>query len=211
METALGGDIFDFVATGAFPQRIARMYFGKIIEGIKSMHSKGVYHRDLKPENILLNSDLELKIADFGFSKNIAEMAGSTTTKTWLGTRPYMAPELLAGRPYEPAKADIFAAGAILFILYSGYFGFNEASLKNPFYNFLLQGRPDSFWRYHDSKKRDIPGFFTDDFKALFLNMVDPDPLKRATLEDIEASLWYKLTPEATLEEARDLFKKRGK
>lgn len=153
LELVQGGELFDFIATGRFPLEIVRMYFGKMIDGIKYMHEeKKVYHRDLKPENILLGSDLELKIADFGFSKNLTEMGGSSTTKTWLGTRPYMAPELLAGKSYDPAKCDIFAAGHILFILYAGYFAFNEASLKNPLYNFLLQGKPDIFWKYHDKK-----------------------------------------------------------
>ena len=84
------------------------------------MHMSKVYHRDLKPENILLTSTLEPKIADFGFSKNQFDMGHSKTNKTWLGTRPYMSPELLAGRLYNPAECDIFAAGHILFILYAG-------------------------------------------------------------------------------------------
>lgn len=186
LEPALGGEIFDFIVTGAFPQSIARLYFGKLIKGLKKMHEQGIYHRDLKPENILLDSNLDLKIADFGLSKNISEMDGSITTRTFCGTRPYMAPELLAGKPYEPPKVDVFAAGAILFNFYSGYRGFDEASLKNPFYNFLMQGRPDSFWRLHDRKMKDIPGFFTDDFKTLFIHMVDPNPETRATLEQIK-------------------------
>ncbi len=95
LEPALGGEIFDFVATGAFPEPIARMYFKKMMDGIKELHTHGVYHRDLKPDNIFLGSDLELKIADFGMSKNIADMVG-TTTRTRLGTEPYMSPELLA-------------------------------------------------------------------------------------------------------------------
>ena len=41
------------------------------------MHEKQVYHRDLKPENMLLASDLDVKIADFGFSKNLTAMNGS--------------------------------------------------------------------------------------------------------------------------------------
>ena len=109
--------MFDFVLTGRLPPEIVRFFFGRIIEGIKYMHRNKVYHRDLKPENILLTLTLEPKIADFGFSKNEFDMGGSKTTKTWLGTRPYMAPELLAGRLYNPAECDIFAAGHILFIL----------------------------------------------------------------------------------------------
>jgi 5'-AMP-activated protein kinase, catalytic alpha subunit len=70
-ELALGGDLFDFVITGALPEKMARMYFRQLIAGIEYMHSKGVYHRDLKFENILLNEALKLKIADFGLSINI--------------------------------------------------------------------------------------------------------------------------------------------
>ena len=72
LEPALGGEIFDFVATGAFPIEIARMYAKKMMDGIAHLHSNGVYHRDLKPDNIFLDSILELKIADFGMSKNIS-------------------------------------------------------------------------------------------------------------------------------------------
>jgi serine/threonine protein kinase len=72
-------------------------------------------------------------------------MGDSKTTKTWLGTKPYMSPELFDGRAYNPASCDIFAAGQILYILYAGRFAFDEASLKNAYYNFLLQGKPIIF------------------------------------------------------------------
>jgi serine/threonine protein kinase len=182
LELAWGGDLYDFVKTGRLEPDVVCFFFKKMVAGLEYMHGNGVYHRDIKPENILLNSNLELKIADFGFSKNHFEMGGSKTTKTVLGTRPYMAPEILAGRPYDPAKCDIFAVGHILFILYSGYFAFQEATLKNPLYNFLLQDKPDVFWRYHDKQMSQIPGFFTPAFKKLVLKMIHPDPSKRATL-----------------------------
>ena len=89
--------------------------------------------------------------------------------------------------------------GHILFILYSGYLAFNEATLKNPLYNFLLQDKPDVFWRYHDKKVSQIPGFFTPTFKKLLIEMIHPDPSKRATIEKIKDSDWYKETSEATL------------
>jgi serine/threonine-protein kinase len=91
--------------------------FNFLLDTVEKIHNCGIIHRDLKPENILLTLTLEPKIADFGFSKNEFDMGGSKTTKPWLGTRPYMAPELLAGRLYNPAECDIFAAGHILYIL----------------------------------------------------------------------------------------------
>ena len=125
-EVALGGEIFDFVATGPFPETIARQYFKQLISGLSYLHQKGVFHRDIKPENILLSADLTLKIADFGFSKHISQTHGGIT-RTRLGTEPYMCPEILYGQPYSPASGDLFAAGVILFILYAGYPPFGKA------------------------------------------------------------------------------------
>ena len=71
-EVALGGEIFDFVATGSFSEKIARMYFRQLVNGLSFLHHNGVFHRDIKPENVLLASDLKLKIADFGFSKHVS-------------------------------------------------------------------------------------------------------------------------------------------
>ena len=121
-----------------------------------------------------------------------------------------MAPELFAGKAYKPQECDIFAMGNILFIMYAGYFAFNEASLKNPLYNFLLQGKPDIFWRYHEKKQSNNPDFFTKDFKILITKMINPDPSERADIDFIKKSDWYTKTPKATLEEAKELFEKRG-
>ena len=125
-DVALGGEIFDFVATGPFPEKVARMYFRQLINGLHYLHSNGVFHRDIKPENVLLYEDLSLKIADFGFSKHISQTHAGIT-KTRLGTEPYMTPEILYGQKYSPASGDLFAAGVILFILYAGYPPFGKA------------------------------------------------------------------------------------
>jgi serine/threonine protein kinase len=71
-----GGELYDFISTGAFPEPVVRMYFEMLMNGIKEMHKKGVFHRDLKPENIFLSKEFVLKIADFGLSKNITKMTG---------------------------------------------------------------------------------------------------------------------------------------
>lgn len=41
--------------------------------GLKFLHSANIIHRDLKPANILINSDLEIKICDFGLSRTLPE------------------------------------------------------------------------------------------------------------------------------------------
>lgn len=140
LEVALGGELFNFVNLGAFPETMARMYFKQLIAGIKYIHEKGVYHRDLKFENIMLTADLNLKIADFGLSITDKDMKGKQTVKNRAGTFAYMAPEVLDRREYVPASADIFSAGVILFTLYTGNPPFKRANNEDTHYKMIIDG-----------------------------------------------------------------------
>jgi serine/threonine protein kinase len=74
-----------------------------LIEGLDSVHRKGITHRDLKPENLLYDENFNLKIADFGFAAPLTGRDGHGLLKTHLGTFGYMAPEIYAKRPYGGA------------------------------------------------------------------------------------------------------------
>jgi len=118
LELALGGELFDFISeSGAFSEPFARYYFKQFMEGLAHCHNAGIAHRDLKPENLLLDSEFNLKIADFGFAAPIEGRDGSGFLKTKLGTLNYMAPEILLKQPYQGPAIDLFAAGIILFIM----------------------------------------------------------------------------------------------
>ena len=54
-------------------------------------HQKGIIHRDLKAENLLLDAEMNMKLADFGFSN---EFTAGTKLDTFCGSPPYAAPEL---------------------------------------------------------------------------------------------------------------------
>lgn len=79
-------------------------------------------------ENILSFSDNILKIADFGFAK---KMKNSEDCNSYLGTRGYMPPEILAckseQKPYDGKKADIFSLGVILYCMVFKAFPFANA------------------------------------------------------------------------------------
>jgi len=207
-EVALGGEIFDFVATGPLPEKISRMYFKQLIAGLSFLHQNGVFHRDIKPENVLLSSDLTLKIADFGFSKHISQThAGITRTR--LGTEPYMSPEILYGQAYSPASGDLFAAGVILFILYAGYPPFGRALSNDQWYSYLWTGQYDKFWYFHARNKP--AGYYPESFKALINGLLSRVPDTRLHMHDVEAHAWLQDPAVATIEEAQELFAQRGR
>ena len=85
----------------------------QILRGIRYLHSKTpkIIHRDLKPENILINSNNEVKIADFGWS-NVEKGYRNTLC----GTPQYIAPEVLMETGHNH-KADVWSCGVLLYEL----------------------------------------------------------------------------------------------
>ena len=75
--------------------------------GLKDIHNKDIIHRDLKPENIFIDGNNNIKIGDFGISKQLTNVSKYAYTKG-IGTINYMAPEILNGKKYNN-KIDIWA------------------------------------------------------------------------------------------------------
>lgn len=107
----------------------ARQLFSQLLNGVEYIHNKGVAHRDLKLENCFLDKTVTLKVADFGMAKAFSGPNGKDLS-TRCGTLNYMAPELLKSNvtSYDGPKVDIFALGAILYIMTQGGFAFTNAN-----------------------------------------------------------------------------------
>ncbi len=124
MEYISGGNLQNFVKKRRkLSEKIAKILFRQIIQGISYIHSKGIVHRDIKLENILLDLNNIIKICDFGVGKIVKP---GIKLKEQCGTPVYMAPEIVKGEEYEGFPVDIWSAGVALYIMLSGNIPFNR-------------------------------------------------------------------------------------
>ena len=81
-------------------------YLFQIVSAVQYCHQKKIIHRDLKAENLLLDSEMNIKIADFGFSN---EFIPGNKLDTFCGSPPYAAPELFQGKISSVDNLECFA------------------------------------------------------------------------------------------------------
>lgn len=98
--------------------------FTQLVGAVSYIHSKSCVHRDLKLENVLLDKHGDVKLVDFGFTR---EYSGATSyLQTWCGTICYSAPEMVKGEKYAGEKVDVWSLGIILYALLCGELPFDD-------------------------------------------------------------------------------------
>ena len=148
IELAKGGELFDFLSiSGKFSEPMARYYMKQLLDGLEFCHRNKVCHRDLKPENLLLDKDYNLKIADFGFARDVSGGFGDGLLSTRCGTLPYMAPEIHQSKKYNGQSVDLFACAIILFVMVAQHQPFSQATEDEAFYKCFFKNRSDIFWK----------------------------------------------------------------
>uniref|UniRef100_A0A673I3D6 non-specific serine/threonine protein kinase n=1 Tax=Sinocyclocheilus rhinocerous TaxID=307959 RepID=A0A673I3D6_9TELE len=175
MEYASGGEVFDYlVAHGRMKEKEARAKFRQIVSAVQYCHQKCIVHRDLKAENLLLDADMNIKIADFGFSN---EFTVGNKLDTFCGSPPYAAPELFQGKKYDGPEVDVWSLGVILYTLVSGSLPFDGQNLKE-LRERVLRG------------KYRIPFYMSTDCENLLKKFLILNPTKRGSLEQIMKDRW---------------------
>ena len=159
-----GGELFFHLQQARrFPEDRARFYAAEILLALEFLHSNDIMYRDLKPENILLDDQGHVMLTDFGLCKEGLGM--EDRTMTFCGTPEYMAPEMLAKKPYG-MEVDWWSLGTLLFEMLSGL---------PPFYS------KNGSQMVKQIMEADIkwPAHFTEHAKDICTGLLDRDPTKR--------------------------------
>uniref|UniRef100_A0A8C1LPP9 Calcium/calmodulin-dependent protein kinase Ib n=1 Tax=Cyprinus carpio TaxID=7962 RepID=A0A8C1LPP9_CYPCA len=181
MQLVSGGELFDrIVEKGFYTEKDASKLIQQILDAVKYLHDMGIVHRDLKPENLLyysMDEDSKIMISDFGLSK--IEGSGSVMS-TACGTPGYVAPEVLAQKPYSKA-VDCWSIGVIAYILLCGYPPFydeNDAKL----FEQILKAEYEFDSPYWDD--------ISDSAKDFIVHLMEKDPSQRYTCEQALQHPW---------------------
>jgi serine/threonine protein kinase/Tfp pilus assembly protein PilF len=175
MEYVPGQALDERVREGALPEKVVLDIGLQLAEGLAAAHQQGVIHRDLKPGNLRLTNDGRLKILDFGLARSTLSFSSIASTVSvdgpsdCSGTLPYMATEQVLGQAAD-ARTDIYAAGAVLYELCTGWPPF-EQKLFTALVDEILHQTPIPPYHYG-------PGI-SQRFGAIILKCLEKAPDKR--------------------------------
>jgi len=209
MEYCEVGDLNDVINKGYLSREDRNCMFKQLLRGVEYLHSRGIAHRDIKSENLLLAKDGCLKIADFGTAEVFSGMhPGMKNCRRpslltdhceirlcepgLVGSRPYMAPEIIAHKhKYDPRAVDVWSSAVVYLSLCIGGTPWECASTDIKNYNIFCGTWDQWLAKYPDGeikKGRELPAFVaTRQFqqledvavKTLVMGMLHPDPAKR--------------------------------
>lgn len=169
----LGDELYNYLLRhGPLPVEKVKRIFSQVVGAVAYVHSKSCVHRDLKLENILLDKHENVKLCDFGFTREYEGKA--SYLQTFCGTICYSAPEMLKGEKYAGEKVDVWSLGIILYALLAGELPYDDDDDQVTKNRILSEGPT-----YNDK--------FTDDAKALINLLLSKRPLIRPSLEEILA------------------------
>ncbi|KAK4705875.1 hypothetical protein P7C70_g339, partial [Phenoliferia sp. Uapishka_3] len=175
MEYVPGGELFDYlVRKGKLGADEALHYFQQIISGVDYCHRFNICHRDLKPENLLLDSERNIKIADFGMAA--LERSGKLL-ETSCGSPHYASPEIVSGLNYHGSSSDIWSCGIILFALLTGRLPFDDENIRD----LLAKVKKGRY-----NMPPELPAAAQD----LIRRMLEVDPERRIKMVDIQKHPW---------------------
>ena len=173
MEYAEKGDLNKFLQINIekkifFPEQLLLDWLCQICTALKYLHYKKIIHRDIKPANIFMNNLNQIKLGDFGISKNLKTYGFASS---FVGSTYYMAPEIVDGENYS-FEADIWALGVTFYEL---------MNLRKPF----RANYPAIYLEIKTKEVEEINNIYSKEFKDLIYQMLNKEPNKRPKANDI--------------------------
>ena len=140
-----------------------------MVNAIYYLHQNNIIHRDIKPENILIGKNNILKLADFGWSKEIEFEKRST----FCGTLEYMAPEIVDSQNYD-FSVDTWSLGILLYEMLMNHSPFCAKSARN------IMNNIKEHELIFDKNK-----VISEECKDLIKKLLEYNPEKRLKIKDI--------------------------
>lgn len=134
--------------SGPLPFAVALDVAQQLLVGLQATHESSVVHRDVKPDNIMIvresSGHMLVKLVDFGIGKSLtADISSRSVTQEGvvIGSPDYMSPEALRGEEVD-LRADIYAAGVVLYEMITGRVPFDAGSMTELFVAILRDPVP---------------------------------------------------------------------
>jgi hypothetical protein len=173
MEYIEGQTLAAMVRGKAAPLGGVMSVMGEVLSALAAAHAIGIVHRDLKPDNVLVTAEGHAKVLDFGIAKlapGLHDASSRTKTGALLGTPAYMAPEQISGAGSVDARADIYAAGILLYEAVTGRVPFSGSSIFD-----VMRAQVEQTPAPPRTLRADLP----EPIEAVILTALQKDPALR--------------------------------
>eukprot|EP00850_Spirogloea_muscicola_P007432 SM000037S13567 [mRNA] locus=s37:673594:679218:- [translate_table: standard] len=180
LEFVPGGSIASLLSKfGSFTEKVIRMYTRQLLLGLDYLHTHQIMHRDIKGANILVDNRGCIKLADFGASKKLADLATmSEGFKSMKGTPYWMAPEVIKQTGHG-RQADIWSVACTVIEMATG---------KPPWSQFQSQAGPPVSALFHIAASKappPIPDHLSPEAKDFLLKCFRRDPRERPPASEL--------------------------
>ncbi|KAM7187612.1 Serine/threonine-protein kinase ppk16 [Naviculisporaceae sp. PSN 640] len=173
LEYCPGDELYNYLLNhGKLPVDKVQKIFAQLVGAVCYVHQQSCVHRDLKLENILLDKHENVKLCDFGFTREYEGKANYL--QTFCGTICYSAPEMLKGEKYAGEKVDVWSLGVILYALLCGELPFDDDDDNVTRSKIMTQEPP-------------YPDTIPEEALSLLKRLLSKRPLLRPSLPDILA------------------------
>lgn len=187
------GDLLGYILkNGCVSENQSRVWFRQLALGLQYLHELEITHRDIKCENILLTANFNVKLSDFGFTRNCVDEDDQLVySETYCGSMSYAAPEILRGKPYLPKPTDLWSLGVVLFVMLNKSMPFDDTRMRK-----LYEQQMGKKYRFRSR----VAGILTLECKTVVKHLLEPDPGLRHTANQVLGSEWIAMDSRLTSE-----------